>query len=394
VALPGSPHGLNHYVKFDHCVITAALNPSPAERSFMETIGLSDDDIDTAIFVLRAYQAIMRTSLRLPNDGREHILVVPTKYQASKIAAMFETSEVQFLDSPVRAYDEFCASNKSLPLEGSKRTILSRNRQKVQDALQAIDIPDIDIERLISTTQGNFEITNEGIITDVISRKCNEIDPYSYNVTKIEGTETFIHFPCVTCVVTPFRQIDIEHHSFLENRRVCLGGNDEKQSWADLVTVLGGIASGQIQLSGTNSTICAYKFGSEHRDGKRWFGNTNAISTQLIFFETSNLNIDELAKALAGIELFGFQAGVQGRNYRLIFPIAFAIPANLYRYVWYTMRAYLEEAIPGCIVDDQANALVNRLTLPVVLYRRACPTFRLKGLPINPLFFLMRYGLK
>ena len=76
--LSNKPHGLNDFLQFHDIAFLPALNPYPEDIRFMEdSLGLSTADIRRAIFYQDAYQSIMRTSLRVPDNTNPKRIVVP-----------------------------------------------------------------------------------------------------------------------------------------------------------------------------------------------------------------------------------------------------------------------------------------------------------------------------
>src|SRR5271165_2602741 len=66
--LPNKPHGLNRYADTHNIAFLSALNPPTDHFRFLDTQGLSGHDVRSAIYFQTAYQSIMRTSIRDPNN--------------------------------------------------------------------------------------------------------------------------------------------------------------------------------------------------------------------------------------------------------------------------------------------------------------------------------------
>jgi len=64
IRLPNVPHGLNQFDHIHNVVVLSASNPPPAHFKFLETRGVSPDQVRIAIQGSSAYQAIMRSSIR------------------------------------------------------------------------------------------------------------------------------------------------------------------------------------------------------------------------------------------------------------------------------------------------------------------------------------------
>lgn len=99
--LPNSPHGLNGFQSFDHTVVLSALNPTPGHFAFLESRGLSADDVRTAISRTAAYQAAMRSSLRNPDSTSPKTVVVMDRETAEWLSGLFPGSSVSPLGGKV-----------------------------------------------------------------------------------------------------------------------------------------------------------------------------------------------------------------------------------------------------------------------------------------------------
>ncbi|KQZ92268.1 hypothetical protein ASD64_19405 [Mesorhizobium sp. Root157] len=98
IHLPNISHGLNCYQHVNNVVFLSALNPSPSELSYFETLGLSDKQVKTARFYESAYQSIMRCSLRSPTDTHPVEIVVVDKATADHLHGLLPGSSIKKLD--------------------------------------------------------------------------------------------------------------------------------------------------------------------------------------------------------------------------------------------------------------------------------------------------------
>ena len=74
--LPNSPHGLNEFQHLHNAVAFSALNLTPAHIKFLNSRGISSDEIRGAITYQATYQASLRISLRDPDNTDPKALVV------------------------------------------------------------------------------------------------------------------------------------------------------------------------------------------------------------------------------------------------------------------------------------------------------------------------------
>ena len=96
--LPNKPHGLNSFSDVNNIAFLSALNPASEHFKFLETLGLSGEDVRTAIYHAAAYQSVMRTSIRDVANPDRKIIIVPDLALAEYLRDRFPGSRVQKLD--------------------------------------------------------------------------------------------------------------------------------------------------------------------------------------------------------------------------------------------------------------------------------------------------------
>ena len=102
VRLPNSPHGLNEFQHIHNIAVVSALNPPPAHFKFLRSLGLESEDVKQAGFWQSVYQAVMRGSLRDPNDRTPKTVVVMDHPTADWLARLFPGCRVERLDCGVK----------------------------------------------------------------------------------------------------------------------------------------------------------------------------------------------------------------------------------------------------------------------------------------------------
>jgi hypothetical protein len=95
--LPNAPHGRNDYADFDNLIFLSALNPQTSHFKFLEAQGLSSQEVKTAIYHATAYQAVMRTSIRDPNNQQRKHIIVPDQPVAAYLQSKFPGSRLERL---------------------------------------------------------------------------------------------------------------------------------------------------------------------------------------------------------------------------------------------------------------------------------------------------------
>lgn len=93
--LPNTPHGLNSFQGYHNVVVVSALNPPPAHFHFMEARGISGEELRTGGYKTAVYQAVMRCSIRNPEDATPKRVVVMDRDTAEWLADLFPGAAVE-----------------------------------------------------------------------------------------------------------------------------------------------------------------------------------------------------------------------------------------------------------------------------------------------------------
>ncbi len=99
--LPNNSLGLNEFDTVHVVVFLSALNPPPAHARFLQSRGLSPEEIERQGYCGVAYQAVMRTSLRDPNDTTPKTIIVPDERLALYLAEMLPGATLHKMDSGI-----------------------------------------------------------------------------------------------------------------------------------------------------------------------------------------------------------------------------------------------------------------------------------------------------
>ena len=164
--LPNSPHGLNGYQGFHNIVVLSALNPPPQHFCFLREFGIDGDEVRTAHYRTAVYQAVMRCSIRNPQDQTPKRVVVMDRDTAEWLADLFPGATV----APLPGLDIVARKGKAgRPRQhksGSERT--KSCRDKKHKALLA------DLDRLNGTdfAMNGYPDLNPGAFG------CNDIASY------------------------------------------------------------------------------------------------------------------------------------------------------------------------------------------------------------------------
>jgi hypothetical protein len=93
--LPNTPHGLNTFQGYHNVVVLSALNPPPVHFHFMETRGVSGEELRTGCYRTAVYQAVMRCSIRNPADEHPKRVIVMDRDTADWLADLFPGAVVE-----------------------------------------------------------------------------------------------------------------------------------------------------------------------------------------------------------------------------------------------------------------------------------------------------------
>jgi hypothetical protein len=97
--LPNKPHGLNSFAGFDDIVFLSSLNPGTDHFRFLQSRGPSGGEVRGFTYFAEAYQAIMRTSIRTPDNNRNpKRILVPDRGLAEYLHDVFPGSRIEKLD--------------------------------------------------------------------------------------------------------------------------------------------------------------------------------------------------------------------------------------------------------------------------------------------------------
>jgi hypothetical protein len=133
--LPNSPHGLNEFGKIDNAVVYSALNLRPDHIKFLDSRGVSSDEIRGAITYQATYQAVLRTSLRDVDSISPKHIVVQDRGCAEYIAKQFPGCQVRRLDAGIEAGQTKTAKGRGRNVVAADRLRDYRTEKKLKHAV-------------------------------------------------------------------------------------------------------------------------------------------------------------------------------------------------------------------------------------------------------------------
>jgi len=97
IRLSNMPHGLNIYKHINMVAFFSALNLNNQYVAFLESQGLTSDDIHCDIYHHKAYQAIMRGGIRNHKKTDPQVVVVPDEGLAVWLQSIFIGAQIEWL---------------------------------------------------------------------------------------------------------------------------------------------------------------------------------------------------------------------------------------------------------------------------------------------------------
>ena len=133
--LPNAPHGLNDFLHIPDVAFLPARNLTPAHCKFLQRmIGLTEDEIRTAIHRQVAYQTVMRGALRDPKNHEAKRVFVPDLGTAEWLLSLFPGAKLRKLETD---FDKLGLSKKrgrtKVYNSATERKRASRERQKLKE---------------------------------------------------------------------------------------------------------------------------------------------------------------------------------------------------------------------------------------------------------------------
>ena len=294
IQLPNAPHGLNDFRHFPTVAYLSARNLTPAHGKFVEqTLGITWDEIHTAIQRQVAYQTVMRGALRDPDNHEPKRVFVPDRATAEWLQKLFPGSRVNKMQAEI---DEASFLEK-------------RGRPRLYNS-------DAERKRASRRRQGLDELNTlkEPLVLDcpTILKLChnNAISSYSTFVTDFEGS--LFNSKKSTVAFKHAMMNSGEFFDFLEDQY-----NEIKQSEKEHGVL-----------------ICPSYFNPEG-DTKTRRGKRNVVFANGIWLdiENGNLTPDKFAGIFLDLEMVAyssFNSKTNGLRFKIVIPTDNIISASQY----------------------------------------------------------------
>jgi hypothetical protein len=214
VQLPHVAHGINQYGNFHNAMLLSALNPPPAYFRFCDDmLGISSDELRTAIYRTSTYQAAMRIN-RDPDDPNPKRIQVVDHATAMWLGKLIGTNNLEKLPGN----DLVPADRRHVLKPKSNAEMLATSRQKIKnELLSGLDLLN-DFSRL------SPEIPRQDILytKHTLSRiSAPRIDPEAMHVGNIfTDTESQYGMGTRGLSVASFRTLLAELHGRVIDAKV------------------------------------------------------------------------------------------------------------------------------------------------------------------------------
>lgn len=139
--LPRVPHGLNEYLGFHNAAILSASHLTPDHCAFHKAMwNLTNAQVTSATHLMVVYQAVMRSSLRDPENSDRKLILLPDQNTATSLAGFFPGSQLSCLDVDLTSVAAPKKRGRPAKYEGDEadrgrqRTRASRERKKMRES--------------------------------------------------------------------------------------------------------------------------------------------------------------------------------------------------------------------------------------------------------------------
>ncbi|MBC8732433.1 DEAD/DEAH box helicase family protein [Paraburkholderia sp. UCT2] len=168
-------HGINEYREINNIAFLSALNDAPAHFEFVaRRFGVDDRSLKRAKALETMYQAVMRTSLRVPHSTETVRIVVGDKDQADFLSDLFPNAKVFTLNNVESAWGE-AQKTRGRPKQQIKKSQDERKKESKQRenayllALERVTKNTID-EGIIVTHESSIYSRNNELTSATAAR--------------------------------------------------------------------------------------------------------------------------------------------------------------------------------------------------------------------------------
>lgn len=198
--LPNTPHGLNSFQSYHNVVVLSALNPPPLHFHFMDSQGLSGEELRTGGYHTAVYQAVMRCSIRNPADTTPKKVVVMDRDTAEWLADLFSGAAVVPLPGLGALPSKGKAGRPRQHADAAARTRAYRIEQRSRYFAQ------LDLLNGTSFTRASYPLLAEQVRGEMHEFVCDDIALKGGDSVTAPAAQT-----CGTTYLSVYDSIPFEH---------------------------------------------------------------------------------------------------------------------------------------------------------------------------------------
>ena len=294
VRIPNVPHGRNDFRTYTNIAFLSALNNTPAHFSNMDKVwGISPEHLREGRYFQVAYQAIMRTALRQPDNANDVKVLVPDIGLAQWLVKVFPGAKLQPVDPPeeCQALLGDALKARGAPRKEATLSNLERKKQSVEKA-----------ERLLVTKNTIYKAL---IVTN---------------------------------------DITLSHESSVVSKQILKSSH---QNWNDLRLQLKELHDEYQPTKEANTLASGAMFdASKSGDTAKGLANIQAVNGIWLDFDNGELSPDEFRRMFPEVKWLIWNSFNNGkdnqRKYRVLFPTASLMTAEMYHTLWDVIAQRIE----------------------------------------------------
>jgi hypothetical protein len=315
--LPHLAHGLNDYSQINNAILLTASNPTPDQYRFLRNQGMDGDDVRRAIYFHNAYQTILRTSIRDPNNIEPKLIIVPDLALAEHLQQLFPGSRIERLQTGIPAA-------RRQAKVGRPRTHRNDSERKTQYRQKM----KLKLMRSMLLLDGDRPYVSGAMLDGQSS-----------------GDETPID------IITEFRLSSSYQGTVFTNKYSPTGGYIIGTNVDEFIGWLGHLFPRQVTGKGANQLISPAIFDPNHatRDGSQSRGLGNIVQLRHLWldFENGDLAPDELPKLFPNIRMVvmnSYRHHVSKPRFHVFIPVRQPLTPDAYEALWDIIAEKLEDA--------------------------------------------------
>ncbi len=315
--LPNKPHGLNSFSRIDDIVLLASLNPSSDHFRFLQARGMDGSEVRKAVYYSAAYQAVLRTSIRDPDNRQPKTILVPDYGLAGYLQNLFPGSVIQKID--IGIHDDTPKRIGRPKKHNSNRERLAQQRDKASNR---------KLEILNAHFRLNSQDTYEACCGDEGGESRAEMGIRLYR-----GFGSLL--PLSACLFksinspTPLRYVSCEtDEAFVQFLRNC-----HRNEW---------LSKGDNYLF--SPAIFDPKLSTET---KRGVANIVCIRNVVLDFESGDLSPEEVPLIFPGLQMIvtnTFAHSTEKPRFRVVIPASEKMTPEMYGLVYTCIAEKIEDA--------------------------------------------------